>query len=295
MHRSVMSDEVIDALALSRDASVFDATLGSGGHTRAIAEKLNQDGCIIACDIDIKAIEEAAVWCKKYEPKIHLVNDNFANVQNIIQNTLGAPVNGCVADLGWRSDQFVSSGKGFSFQNEEPLIMTLGEPDDYAFVARDILNEWAEEDIANVLYGYGEERYARRIAKTIVARRVEQPVATTKDLVDCILESVPAGYKRGKIHPATRSFQALRIAVNDELKNLTEFIDNTWSQLKVGGRISIITFHSIEDRVVKQKFRALKDQGKGELLTKKPVTPSVKEVRENPRARSAKLRTIIKV
>lgn len=290
-----MTTEVVDSLALTADACVFDGTLGSGGHTKALAENLNQDGCIVACDIDSKAIEKAEAWCRDYEPKIFLVNDNFANVQNIIQNTTEGQLNGCIADLGWRSEQFADSGRGFSFQKDEPLIMTLGEPDDYTLLARDILNEWDEEDIANVLYGYGEERYARKIAHTVVSKRQEQSLATTQDLVDCILEAVPAGYKSGKIHPATKSFQALRIAVNDELKNLTEFIDNAWKELVVGGRISIITFHSIEDRVVKQKFRSLKDQGEGELLTKKPVTPSVEEVRENPRARSAKLRTVIKL
>jgi 16S rRNA (cytosine1402-N4)-methyltransferase len=181
-------------------------------------------------------------------------------------------------------EQFSGNGKGFSFQVDEPLIMTLGDAMGYAFTAGDIVNDWEEESLVNILTGYGEERYARRIAKGIVEAREKGPIRTTKDLVSIIERVVPKGYLHGRIHPATRTFQALRITVNDEFETLSEFIEKAIMALAPKGRLAIITFHSLEDRIVKHAFRAYMEKGEGTVITKKP----------NTRSRSAKLRVFEK-
>jgi 16S rRNA (cytosine1402-N4)-methyltransferase len=226
---------------------------------------------------------------------IHLVNDNFQHITEIVRSLHISEVDGIIADLGWRMEQFTDSGKGFSFLQDEPLQMTFGEPESYPFTAHDIVNDWDETSIANVLYGYGEERYARRIASTIVRHRRIQPIITTTQLVEIIKESVPKAYVHRKTHPATKTFQALRIAVNDELGVLERFIQAASSLITVGGRVAIITFHSIEDRIVKHAFRELAKTGHFQLVTKKPIETTPEEKHANPRSRSAKLRIISKI
>jgi 16S rRNA (cytosine1402-N4)-methyltransferase len=192
-------------------------------------------------------------------------------------------------------EQFSGNGKGFSFQVDEPLIMTFGDPKDYIFTAATIVNEWEEENIKNILKGYGEERFSGRIANAIVKAREVKSIETTFELVEIIKEIVPAFYRNGRLHPATRTFQALRIAVNDEFRALEDFIKESMLLLNPGGRLAIITFHSLEDRIVKHHFRNYTHDHGGVVLTKKPITATLEELQSNPRARSAKLRIFEKL
>jgi 16S rRNA (cytosine1402-N4)-methyltransferase len=199
-------------------------------------------------------------------------------------------------DLGLSSFQLDDGGRGFTFRKDEPLLMTMKKnPDENDLTAMDIVNTWEEKTIADIIYGFGEEKYSRKIAKAIVESREQKKIKTTFDLVEIIEKSVGHLYKKSKIHPATKTFQALRIATNAELTNLEMFIKKSFERLSRGGRIAIITFHSLEDRIVKRSFVELKQKGYAELITKKPIVPTVEETKSNPRARSSKLRIIEKI
>ncbi len=293
-HITVLKEEAVALLALRRDSVVVDATYGAGGHAREICSQLGPTGTYVGIDADQTAFADSFLHAQHDGPQFHLCNDNFANISEIARSLHIRNVDAILADLGWRTDQFTDGGKGFSFGADEPLAMTYGDPAAYLFTADDIVNGWAEEDIANVIYAYGEERYARRIAKAIVAARRESPIKTALELATLVAEAVPGG-RHSKINPATKTFQALRIAVNDELKVLETFISDAAKLLAVDGVLAIITFHSLEDRQVKLAFRELAKTGEYELLTKKPIVPSLSELKENPRARSAKLRGIKKL
>ena len=293
-HITVLKDEAVLGLDLKADSVVVDATLGAGGHARAILAKLSSAGTFIGFDADNVAIE-SLIDLKKESCTVHLINANFSEIAERLDELQIEGVDAILADLGWRTDQFTDGKKGFSFSADEKLLMTYGDPESYAFVAADIVNGWAEEDIANVLYGYGEERYSRQIAKAIVEYRKKNTIKTAAELAEIIFTSVPVSYRHGRIHPATKSFQGLRIAVNDEFATLEKFIANSWQKLKPGGRLAIISFHSLEDRIVKHTFRAISHDQTGILITKKPITASAEELKTNPRARSAKLRIIQKI
>lgn len=294
-HITVLLREAVDALALHKDSVVIDATHGSGGHALAIVNELGPKGIYIGIDADSTALETSPLANKKTKPTTHLVLNNFSQIEKVISSFHITEVDAILADLGWRTDQFVAGGKGFSFSADEPLLMTYGDPKDYTFTAYDIVNSWQEENIADVLYGYAEERFSRRIAKAIVDARKKASILTATDLAKVIAEAVPAGYRNGRINPATKTFQALRIAVNDELGVLTRFIDSALACLKPGGRLAIITFHSLEDRIVKLRFRELAAQETVTLITKKPIAASIEELQANPRARSAKMRVLQKI
>ena len=289
-HITVLRDEAVDALAIKKDSVVVDATLGSCGHTKEILKQLGKKGVLIGIDADPLAIQEADAKTSPRNAKTHFCVGNFKDIDSILDSSGVAKVDAILADLGWRMEQFGGNGKGFSFQINEPLVMTFGDVAQYPFTARDIINEWKEEDIANVLKGYGEEKFARKIARAIVEERTIAPIETTEDLVSIIEQAVPSFYKHGRIHCATKTFQALRIAVNDEFDVLETFIHKAIARLKSGGRIAIITFHSTEDRIVKHVFRALAHDHIGTVITKRPINPSKEEIASNPRARSAKLR-----
>jgi 16S rRNA (cytosine1402-N4)-methyltransferase len=293
-HITVLLNEAVAALKLRTDSVVVDATLGAGGHARAILKCLGKAGTYIGLDADPSAIRDAKETLKS-KADLHLVHRNFSQLHEVLQELKIEKVDAILADLGWRSEQFAEVGRGFSFNDNEGLLMTYGAPEDHLFTAYDIVNSWDEEDIANVIFGYGEERYSRRIAKAIVEQRRKSPITSALMLADIVSQSVPAGYKRGKINPATKTFQALRIAVNDEFSVLEKFIAQSWAALKSGGRISIISFHSLEDRIVKHSFRSLIQDHNGILVTKKPIVPTREEIINNPRARSAKLRVIEKI
>lgn len=292
-HKTVLLHEAVDGLGLSKSSIVVDATFGSGGHAKEIVSRLDKTGCYIGIDADATALDRTKIGDSK--AAVHLVYDNFSNITKILSSLQIERVDAILADLGWRMEQFADGSKGFSFMHDGPLHMTFGNPADYAFTAEDIVNDWEEHVIADVLYGYADERFARRIAKAIVVARKSERITTTTELVDIVAGAMPRAAKHQKIHPATKTFQALRIAVNDELSVLETFIKHGFALLKAGGSMGIITFHSIEDRVVKHSFRELKDAGLATLNPKKPIVSSIEELKENPRARSAKLRILTKL
>lgn len=290
-HITVLLREAVEGLQLTPTDTVVDATFGSGGHARAILAQLDHQGTYIGIDADGTALKDQTF--PSATATIHLVNENFKDITDVVRSLHIKKVDAILADLGWRMEQFTTGGKGFSFKDDEPLAMTYGDPSTYEFTAYDIVNDWEEASISDVIYGYGEERFARKIASAIVTARKTAPIATTAELVACIEAAVPKRYYQ-KVHPATKTFQALRIAVNDELGVLETLLKESFELLGDGGRLAIITFHSLEDRVVKHTFRAWSDAGIATLNTKKPIQASEEELKINPRARSAKLRIITK-
>lgn len=296
MHTSVLLHESIDALSLVPGEVFVDCTVGAGGHSEEVCNRFGDAVKIIALDVDQDALNrsEERLGAKGCNITFHL--SNFRDFEKALKERGIESVDGFLLDLGFSSYTLEDSGRGFSFQKDEPLTMTLKRdvtPND--ITASMIVNTWSEETIANILYGYGNERFSRRIAREIVAAREQSPIESTKQLVDIVSSAVPFFYKHGRIHPATKTFQALRIAVNDELGALQEFLEKGFEYLRPGGRMAIISFHSLEDRIVKNFFREKRDSGEAELLTKKPTIPSSEEVEENPRSRSAKLRVLKKI
>lgn len=289
-HVSVLTEEVVELLAPKGGELVLDATAGEGGHS----ERLLQASAVrlVALDADPLAVARVQERLRHYGDRARVLEANFSDIEKVSAHINEQYFDKVLFDLGWNLGQ-LSSGRGFSFLHDEPLLMSYGREPSSGFTAAQVLNTWSEEALANAFFGYGEERYARRIAKAVVLARETEPFATTSQLVEVIRKAVPTAYARGRIHPATRTFQALRIAVNSELQVLEQGLRAAWKKLRPGGRIVVITFHSIEDRVVKHLFRELA-QGGGEVLTKKPILPSEGETRENPSARSAKLRGIEK-
>ena len=291
-HTTVFPVTAVDALSLSAHSIVVDATLGNGGHTREIAKRLTPPGCVVGFDVDPKAIRDAKQWKAKLGVELTLIHANFVELASFVAVE---SVDAILADLGWRMEQFTDEQRGFSFANDGPLLMTYGESSTYAFTATDIVNSWSEESIANIIKGYGEERFAQRIAATIVKSRKEVAITSSCQLAAVISSAIPKRFHSPRIHPATKSFQALRIAVNDELQAVEKFIDVAWSRLVSGGRLAIISFHSLEDRIVKHRFRELKQAGVAILPYSRPIVPDEIERHDNPRSRSAKLRTIKKL
>lgn len=295
LHKSVLLNEVLEYLD-PKDGEVYiDMTINGGGHSSKVCPSLGKKGILVGIDQDPSALVRAKERIGKCEARIHLVEDNFRNVKAICEKLGIAHVDKVLFDLGLSTHELEVSGRGFSFQKDEPLLMTFSaDPLKAAFTASDIVNTWAKENIAAVIEGYGEERFAWKIAESIVVARDKKKIETTKELVEIIAAGVPPRLRRGKTHFATKTFQALRIAANDEIRSLEEALEAIWVILAPHGRIAIISFHSIEDRVVKRFFRNKQDEGLGRLLTKKPIAPSEEELSENRRARSAKLRTIEK-
>lgn len=285
-------------LNLKHDSVVVDCTLGSGGHAGLILNIVKEKGTYIGVDVDQTAIDANTDLKNRAQARVIFVHDNFRNIGTFLKTEGIEKVDAILADLGWRIEQFEGTQgepKGFSFKKDEPLTMTFGEAGKYPFTAYEIVNDWEEEDIANVIYAYGEERFSRRIARKIVEMRKVQPINTSLQLAAIVSEAVPPIHGHRKIHPATKTFQALRIAVNDEFDALRDLLLNGFECLSQGGRMAIITFHSLEDRIVKETFRTFARDHKGILVHKKPIAASKEELLANPRARSAKLRTIEKI
>lgn len=297
IHEPVLLHETIGSLvpkSRAKDTPWYvDGTLGGAGHALAIAKALEGRVNMIGLDRDPDAIRRAEETLKGKAEKLILECENFRNMDKVLAKHGLPRVDMILLDLGISSDELESSGRGFSFQKDEPLLMTMGNPATYAFTARDILNDWKEEDIANVIFAYGEEKYAKRIAKAVVEYRNKKRIETTDELREIVRSGVPAMYRYKKIHPATKTFQALRIAVNDELKAIEEGLKKSYEHLNDGGRLAVIAFHSLEDRIVKNFMRAKEKQG-AKLISRKVVKPSDQEIAENPRSRSAKLRAIEK-
>ena len=297
IHKSVLLKESIDALVLTEGAIVVDGTLNVGGHAKIMGGLIGKTGILIGIDRDENALKLAEENLSDLACKVHLKLGNFRNIDQILDEYEIDTVDAILLDIGLSSRQLEISGRGFSFKGEEPLMMTFEvSPGEGHLTAREIVNEWEEEHIRDILEGYGDEKFAYRIAKGIVAEREEKEIKTTTELESIVEKSLPVWYvKKSKRSVATKTFQALRITVNDELGALREGIEKGFERLKPGGRLAIISFHSGEDRIVKRAFRKLKDEKLGELINKKPITPSKDELSENPRARSSKLRIIQKI
>jgi 16S rRNA (cytosine1402-N4)-methyltransferase len=305
-HRAVLLNETIALLDPKQGGTYLDATLGGGGHSAEIAKRIGPSGTLIAIDRDWEAIEHASKRLDDFAGSKIFVEANFRDLRSILDTQGISELDGALFDFGVSSHQ-VDSARGFTFSREEPLDMRMGR--DARSAAR-IVNEYAEFDLARVIRDYGEERYGRRIAKAIVERRANKPIRTTTELAGIIVSAIPGGGRWQDIHPATRTFQAIRIEANAELEAIEEAIPAAVGALKVGAVIVTISFHSLEDRIVKTIFRRL--AGKCEcpprmpvcvcgatklikVLTSKPVTPSAEEIESNPRSRSAKLRAAVRI
>lgn len=275
------------------DDTVVDGTLGGAGHAGAIASVLSKDGMFIGFDLDSDAIARAQTALKDAKPKTSFIEANFRDIEAELQARGITGIDKAIFDLGWSAYQ-LEAGRGFSFLKDEPLSMSYSKSDKGALTAATIVNEWGEESIADIIFGWGEERYSRRIAHVIVERRKITPFTRALDLADAIKSAVPSAYRNGRLHPATRTFQALRIATNDELGALKDGLSGAWKLMEPGGRIAVITFHSIEDRIVKEMFLQWEREGDGTRITRSPMKPSREEQLSNPRSRSAKLRVIEK-
>lgn len=290
-HISVLSQELIEGLSLTEGDVVLDATINGGGHSLALSNTIGKDGTIIGIDLDSDALKEAQERLEGVEPKVFLKEGNYRDFAHVLDSINIPCFDKAIFDLGMSSRQLDVAGRGFSFRSDEPLVMTYSKnPPQDALTARDIVNTWDEENIVAILRWYGGEKYAKRIAHSIVTNRKERAIETTKDLVRIIEEAIPNSYKFQRIHPATKTFQALRVTVNNEIEGLRETLTKIPNRITPGGRIAVISFQSSEDRVVKQTFKEWKKDGLGTPLTKKPMVPSSKESKSNPRSRSAKLR-----
>ncbi len=291
IHKSVLLNEAINSLNLKPGDIFFDATLGGGGHSEKVRELFGRSVKIIGTDRDSKAVQRATEKFETLNCDFSFQTASFRDIDEVLDNLNIKDINGILFDLGLSSDQIEDSSRGFSFKKDENLIMTFSaEREESAVTAKTIINEWSEETLADILYGYADERYARRIAKKIVEARQIKPIERTFELVEIVKSAVPIGYQKGKIHFATKTFQAIRIAVNDEIEALKEGLAKGYGRLTDGGRMAIIAFHSGEDRIVKNFFKDKKVEKEGLIVTKKPITAGGEELAQNPRARSAKLR-----
>lgn len=313
-HITVLLEEAVDGLAIKPDGIYVDCTLGGAGHSELIASRLGEGGRLIAFDQDDWALDNARVKLAPYMDKVTLVRSNFRDLEQELRGCDvpmedGIPqVDGILFDLGVSSPQLDEAERGFSYNHDAPLDMRMDRESD--LTAHEIINTWEERDISRILDRYGEEKFARSIARNIIKAREKAPIEKTGELAELIKMSIPAATRRTGGHPAKRSFQALRIAVNDELGAEEEALEQTIRCLKPGGRASVITFHSLEDRICKQIFVKFVEkctcppdfplcvcgnEGKVKLVNRKPIVPSERELELNPRARSAKLRVAEKL
>ncbi|MBI4449554.1 16S rRNA (cytosine(1402)-N(4))-methyltransferase RsmH [Candidatus Uhrbacteria bacterium] len=292
-HTPVLLREAMEHLALRPGDTAIDCTLGGGGYTNAMLEEVGDRGHVCAIDRDPTAIAAAQLlpWATARAKQITFIHSDFRDLVTIAAQAACAHPRAIVADLGFSSLQLGASNRGFSFTTDGPLDMRLDPTSEQATAAA-VLQGSTRKEIEHMLRTYGEEPAAARLAQAMVDQRKRKPIRTTHELAALIERVIP---RRGRIHPATRTFQALRIAVNDELGALTDVIPQMLNVVDVGGRIAIVSFHSLEDRIVKQRFRAAERQGIGRMLTKRPLQPTASEVERNPRSRSAKLRVIERI
>lgn len=303
-HLSVMPEDSVRLLGCSKKGIYVDGTLGGGGHTAEIL-RANPDNRVIGIDRDIDALKAAGEFLKPFGDRVSFVRDDFRNIKNVVEGFGAGPVDGVILDVGVSSYQLDSAERGFSFRMDAPLDMRMDTRQ--AETAASLVNSLDEEGLARIFREFGEEAFAWRIAKAIVAGRARGPIETTGELVDIVLFAIPKKFHGKRIHPATKVFQALRIAVNDELESLKQGVNGGMGVLKEGGRMVVISFHSLEDRIVKNAFREASTgcvcppkfpicvcghKPAVKLLTRKAATASVEEIEKNPRARSAKLRAI---
>lgn len=292
-HIPVLTKEVIEALSPKENENFIDCTVGQGGHTKLILEKTLPNGKVLGIDLDPSQIENSKELLNEFGSRLILVNDSYVNLQRIVEEKGFKDVSGVLLDLGMSSWQLEGTEKGFSFKENQPLDMRYDNKNG-ELTAKKIINEWPEEEIEKILSEYGEENFSKKIAKKIIEQRKFNKIESTFDLVEVIKEATPAHYWNSKIHYATRTFQALRIAVNNELENVEKILPIALSILKPGGRLVVISFHSLEDRIVKNFLKKEEAEEKIILVTKKPIIAGVTEIGQNPRSRSAKLRVGIK-
>jgi 16S rRNA (cytosine1402-N4)-methyltransferase len=293
VHQPVLLNEVLDFLDLKKGYTVLDATLGGGGHAEGILKRISPGGRLIAMDADAAAVERASDKLRDFHNSFKFINENFRNLDAVLLREEIRSLDGILFDVGISSYQIEDARRGFSIRHDARLDMRLDGR--LKVTAHDIVNSYKEEDLDRIIADLGEEAFHRRIAREIVKRRSAKPIDTTKELAEVVYSAVGRRYRSAKIDPATRTFQALRIAVNDELKALEEGIKKAVSWLKTGRRICVVSFHSLEDRIVKNLFKGYSDLGILKIITKKPVRPSFAEISHNPRSRSAKLRVAERV
>ncbi len=301
-HISVLLNETVDGLNINPDGIYVDGTMGGGGHSREILKRLNQ-GKLIGFDRDMTAINVCRERLSEFGERVEFVNRNFFEIKDVLSEMGIESINGAVLDLGVSSYQLDTASRGFSYQHDAPLDMRMNESDPVS--AKDIVNNYSEEQLAEIIWRYGEDRWSKRIAQFIVAEREKEEILTTGRLVDIIKKAVPKGARQDGPHPAKRTFQAIRIEVNSELAGLEKAVRDFIDVLSPGGRLSIITFHSLEDRIVKNVFAEMArgctcppeipicicgKKSAGKVITKKGIAASDEELENNPRARSAHLR-----
>lgn len=305
-HNSVMPHEVIEYLKVENNKTYVDCTLGGCGHSKLILEKASPNGQLIGFDQDSEAIKNSESVLSEYKKRVIVHNANFSSIKNFIEKS---QVDGILADLGVSSHHLDNAQRGFSFSHDGPLDMRMNKTSN--FTAGDLINEYSKEEIYKILKKYGEEKFASRIAGRIVEKRKNKKIDSTMELAEIVKNAIPAKFShKMNIHPATKTFMAIRIEVNNELKVLEKFLDDAPYLLKQGGRLCILTFHSLEDRIVKHKFKDLTVSctcppklpvcvcGKKQefkIITRKPLMPTKEEIDSNPRARSTKLRVLEKL
>ena len=306
-HVSVLLNECLEALNIKENGIYVDGTLGGAGHSSEILKRLSNEGRLIGIDQDTDALKAAKERLKDYS-NVTFVHSNFSNIENVLNNLNIDGVDGILMDLGVSSYQLDEGERGFSYMKDAPLDMRMNRENDFS--AYNVVNEYSEEDLYRIIRDYGEEKFAKRIASFIVENRQEKNIETTLELVEIIKNAIPAKARREGPHPAKRTFQAIRIEVNSELSILNKTIEDGVEKLNKGGRMAIITFHSLEDRIVKNKFRDLAvscrcpkefpvcvcgEKAKVKIISRKAIEPTKEEVEVNPRSRSAKLRVIEKL
>ncbi len=302
-HKSVLLDETVNGLGIKADGIYVDGTLGGGGHAYEIAKRLGEKGSIVGIDRDEAAIEVAGIRLRDFGERVTIVRSNYCDMKSLLHHIGIDKVDGIVLDLGVSSYQLDTAERGFSYREDAPLDMRMDRRQ--KMTARDIVNEYSEMELYRVIRDYGEDKFAKNIAKHIAQARGKSSIETTRQLTEIIRQSIPMKYQKKTGHPAKRTFQAIRIELNGELDVLRESLDDMIDILNPGGRLCIITFHSLEDRIVKSAFRKNENPctcpsdfpvcvcgkvSKGSIITKKPILPSEKEIAHNSRAKSAKLR-----
>ena len=306
-HVSVLLNECLEGLNIKENGIYVDGTLGGAGHSSEILKRLSKEGRLIGIDQDTDALKAAKERLKDYS-NVTFVHSNFSNIENVLNNLNIDGVDGILMDLGVSSYQLDEGERGFSYMKDAPLDMRMNRENDFS--AYNVVNEYSEEDLYRIIRDYGEEKFAKRIASFIVENRQEKNIETTLELVEIIKNAIPAKARREGPHPAKRTFQAIRIEVNSELSILNKTIEDGVEKLNKGGRMAIITFHSLEDRIVKNKFRDLAvscrcpkefpvcvcgEKAQVKIISRKAIEPTKEEVEINPRSRSAKLRVIEKL
>ncbi|MDP8299002.1 MAG: 16S rRNA (cytosine(1402)-N(4))-methyltransferase RsmH [Candidatus Tantalella remota] len=288
MHLPVLLKKAIDHLDPEAGDIILDATLGGGGHAEAILQRIVPDGTLIGTDADTEAIERCRVYLARFGEAAVLVHKNFGKIDEVLKAVNIDKLDGALFDLGISSFQIDEADRGFSFLRDGPLDMRFDCG--AQLTASEVVNRFGREKLTDILKEYGEERHAKLVAAGICVARRKQRIETTGQLKDIVMKAVGAKYRKQRLHPATRTFQALRIYVNDELSSIAKAVRDVVRYLSPGGRVCVISFHSLEDRIIKNIFREEASEGSLEIITRKPVTPDAEEIRENPRARSAKMR-----